>query len=138
MQVNPAAISPNTFYNPTPESYNARNPLKYNPVGGLSVFNYPMYFDSYFTGNLFDRFHDAEDNPLKSLESHQSFELDAFLCCELMDALGAWEGDFAKIGYPVKLESRNGYDIYGRVEHFEVMYEQETIRITGKKIMRKT
>lgn len=124
-----AAIAPNTFYNPTSEIYTTRNKFQYGPAG---IFNYEMYFDGFFTDNLFDRFHDEIDNPMKSLMNNQSFEFNAFLCCELLDLLGVWEGDFAKIGYFVKLEERPTMDIIGRIEHFTVNYDDATVNIKGK------
>jgi len=103
----------------------------YSPVGGLFVFNYPLYFDSKFTGNLYDRFHDALDNPLKSLDSHQSFELYTDLCCDTLDALGVWEDAFVRIGYRVLLEHRAGYDLFGRIEHVEITYDDYHVRLKG-------
>jgi hypothetical protein len=128
-QVAAAAIVPNTFYNPTSEIYMSRNKFMYGPGG---IFNYEMYFDGFFTDNLFDRFHDEIDNPMKSLIHNQTFELTAFLCCEMLDLLGVWEGDFAKIGYFIKLEERETMDIIGRIEHFTVNYDDATINIKGQ------
>lgn len=124
-----AAINPNTFYNPTSEVYESRNKFQYAPSG---IFNYEMYFDGFFTDNLFDRYHDEIDNPMKSLLNNQTFELNAFLCCEMLDLLGVWEGDFAKIGYFVKIEERETMDIFGRIEHISVNYDDMTIQIKGK------
>lgn len=126
--VDQADIDPNPFYNPDLEDYTTRNKFQYGPA---AIFNYPMYYDSYFLGNLFDRFHDTIDNPMKNLVSHQTFELKADLCCAFLDALGVWEGDFAKIGYFVKLEQRDGYEVKGRIEHFNPSYDDEQISIKG-------
>ena len=127
--VAPASIAPNTYYNPTSEPYTTRNKFEYGTPG---IFNYEMYFDGYFRQNLFDRYHDQLDNPVKSLHTNQSFELNAFLCCEMQDLLGVWENDFAKIGYFVKLESRPNMDIFGRIEHFTLNYDDQTINIKGQ------
>lgn len=132
VQVNPDDLVPNLYYNPTAMPYTTRNKFQYNPVGGQLVFNYPMYFESWYLGNLFDRYHEELDNPLKSLEVHQTFEVTLELCCEFLDVLGVWDGDFAKIGYFVKLETRPTYDVWGRLEHFEVLYEEEKITLRGK------
>lgn len=127
--VAPGDIDPNPYYNPTPEAYDVRNKFQYAPAG---VFNYPMFFDSYFLGNLFDRFHDSLDNPLKSMATHQSFELDHDLCCSVLDALGVWEDQFARIGYFIKIESRPGYDVFGRLEHFGLNYDDEKVTMRGQ------
>jgi hypothetical protein len=130
--VDPDAIVPNTYYNPTSEPYTTRNKFQYNPVGGLSIFNYPMYFESYFEGNLFDEFQNDLDNPLKSLDAHQTFEFHTDLCCEVMDVLGVWDSQFARIGYMIKIESRPGYDVQGRIEHFELNYDENQIILRGQ------
>lgn len=130
--VDPDDIDPNPKFNPDNESYTDRNKFQYNPVGGLFIFNYPFYFDSYFLGNLYDRFMDGLDNPLAANDSGQAFEADLDNCCEFLDALGVWEDDFAKIGYFVKLEQRDGYDVKGRLENFGVDYDGEKIRIKGQ------
>lgn len=122
-------ILPNTFYNETSEEYDVRNKFQYTPSG---VYNYPMFFDGFFTGNLFDTYHDIIDNPMKSLSNNQGFELSASNCCELLDLLGVWEGEFAKIGYFVILEERDGYEVKGRIERFNVDYDGEFIGIKGQ------
>lgn len=133
VQVAPAVIAPNTYYNPSSLPYNGVNKFIYNPVGGLFIFNYPMYFESFFTGNLFDRYHDAQDNPMKNLaETNRIFEFQTDLCCEMLDTLGAWAGDFAKIGYFIIIKQRSGYEIRGRIDHFEILYEDERILLRGK------
>jgi hypothetical protein len=138
VQVDPDDIEPNTFYNPDSDPYEDVINFQYAPVGGLFVNNYPMYFESQFKGNLFDRFHDVLDNPLKSVDSHRSFEFKTDLCAEILQALGVAQGDFAKIGYRIKIESRPGYDIFGRIEHFDVDYETERINLRGRVIKVKT
>lgn len=128
VSVAPGAIAANTYFNPTSEAYTTRNKFQYGPA---AIFNYPFYFDAYFLDNLYPRFHDPFDNPLKSLSTQQTFDVDLSLCCEFLDLLGVWENDFAKIGYFVKLEDRPGYEITGRIEHFDVSYDNEIIQLKG-------
>jgi hypothetical protein len=132
VSVDPDDIVPNTWFNTTSEDYTTRNKFNYTPVGGLSIFNYPFYFESFFLDNMYDRYMDALDNPLKSLDTHQRFEVDLSACCDFLDILGVWDTDFAKIGYFVKIESRAGYDVVGRIEHFNVNYDEEKIGLRGK------
>lgn len=132
VRVAPEDITPDPFYNPDLDSYDTLNAVQYNPVGGLFVFNYPMYFDSQFEDNLFDRFHEQIDNPLMSLDTHQTFTMNTDLCCSTLDALGVWEGDFAKIGYRVIIREKNAYLVFGRIEHFDVQYETAQIKISGQ------
>lgn len=138
VSVDPADIDPNTWFNPTSEPYTTRNKFQYAPVGGLFIFNYEYYFDSYFLGNMYDRFMDGLDNPLKSLDTHQAFEVNIDLCCEFLEVLGVWDDDFAKIGYFVRLENRAGYYVTGRVDHFSVNYDDEQIRLKGQAYKKQT
>jgi len=127
--VDPGDIVPNTYFNEDSEAYTSRNKFQYIPSG---VYNYPMYFDGFFEGNLFDSFHNQIDNPMLSLSNNQTFELDAANCCAMLDLLGVWEGEFAKIGYFVKLEARDGYDVNGRIESFNIDYDGEKIGLKGQ------
>lgn len=135
VSIDPDDIAPNPYFNPDLEPYTTRNKFQYAPA---AVFNYPMYFDGYFLDNLYPRFHDPLDNPLKSLANNQTFELKASLCCYFLDALGVWEDSFARIGYFVKLEERDGYDVLGRLEHFEIDYDNDAIQLRGKAYKVKT
>jgi hypothetical protein len=126
-------IPTNPYYNPSGTTYSTNNSIGIdNP--SLNVFNYYAYFDSKYRDNLYDRFHDLTDNPLKSLETNQSFIFTTDLCCEMLDLLGAWENDFVKIGYIIKLEKRANYDVYGRIEHIDSSYQDFSIKIKGKVI----
>lgn len=133
--VAPGTIAANTYYNPDSEPYTTRNKFQYVPS---AIYNYPMFFDSYFLGNLFDTYHDAVDNPLKSLDSNRTFEMSTDLCCEMLDILGVWQDSFAKIGYFIRIESRPGVDIMGRLEHFDIDYENEQINLKGQMFKVKT
>lgn len=138
VKVDPDDIVPNTFYNSDAESYQDHNVTQYNPVGGLFVFNYDLYFDSFFEDNMFDRFHETTDNPLKSLQTHQTFEFYTDLCCEMLETLGAFDGQFARIGAMLKIEQRDGYEVLGRIEHYEINYDDERIILRGKVFKVKT
>jgi hypothetical protein len=89
-------------------------------------------------GNLYPELHDKIDNPLKSLATHQTFDMDTDLCCEMLDLLGVWENDFARIGFFIKIESRPGYDVLGRLEHFDIDYDNEQISLKGRVFKVKT
>jgi hypothetical protein len=133
--VSTTSPAPNTFYNPTNAGYTAKNNIGVDNAGS-KIYNYPMYVDSEFQGNLYDRFHDEIDNPLKSLETHQSFEFTTDLCCAAQDVFGLWEDDFPKIGYIIKIEERAQYSVFGRIKHIDLDYETNTIKLKGKVIKR--
>lgn len=123
---------PNTFYNPTSIPYTDRNTIN----GEKVLFNYPLYFDSFYKDNMFDRFHDKVDNPLKSLDTHQSFTFKTDLCCGVMDIFGLWDGDFAKIGYIIKIEQRDNHGIFGKITTIGLDYDNEKVVLKGKVMKR--
>lgn len=129
---NPA---PSVYYNPDGVAYVVNNDISKDNAD-QNIFNYPVYFDSKYTGNLFDRFADGVDNPLKSLETNQDFEFETDLCQDVMDLLGLWEADFVKIGYVLILEKRANYIVYGRIVNISISYENYTVKIKGKVIKR--
>lgn len=134
VSVDAADIDPNEDYNPDLDGYDALNTFYYPKAG---VYNYPLYFDSKFKDNLYDRFHDALDNPLFSLESHQDFQLFVDLCEEAITLFGLNDGNFARIGYLVKLEERDDYEVFGRIQHIETQYDNERIILKGKVLRKK-
>lgn len=95
------------------------------------IYNYPLYIDENFKGNLYDRFHEY-DNPLKNTEINQTWEGTVALCCEMLNIFGTWENDFAKIGAVVILENRNGRIIKGRVTSIEPDYKQGYLSLKGR------
>jgi len=127
--------TPNTFYNPTSVAYNVKNRIDIdNP--GHNVYNYPLYFDGDFTGNLFDRYHDTIDNPLKSLETHQDAKWNVDLCEDMLNLFGVFENQYAVIGKIVKLEDRDNYDVYVRIGNINVDYDNNKINLKGTVIRR--
>jgi hypothetical protein len=127
--------TPNTFYNPTSVPYDEKNKIDIdNP--GHTIYNYPLYFDGDFTGNLYDRYHETVDNPLKSLETHQEAKWNVDLCDDMLNLFGVFEGQYAQIGKVVKLEDRLNYDVYVRIGNINVDYDNNKINIKGTVIRR--
>jgi hypothetical protein len=127
--------TPNTFYNPTSIPYDEKNKIDIdNP--GHTLYNYPLYFDGDFTGNLYDRYHETIDNPLKSLETHQEAKWNVDLCEDMLNLFGVFEGQYAQIGKVVKLEDRLNYDVYVRIGNINVDYDNNKINIKGTVIRR--
>lgn len=135
--VSPGFPAVNPKYNDPPVPYYEEHPT-YDGVGGVftpggsveKVYNYPMYVDSKYLGNLYDRFHDS-DNPLQNPVTNQDWEGRVDLCCEWMDRLGAWENDFVKIGAIVILENRGGRIIRGEITNIEPDYTTGEINLKG-------
>lgn len=126
---------PNLFYNRSGEAYNLKNKIDIdNPTH--AVYNYPLYFDGDFKGNLFDQYHDEIDNPLKSKESHQDVKFNVDLCEDMLNLFGVFENQYAAIGKVVKLEHRNNYDVFARIGNISVDYESNKINLKGKVLRR--
>ena len=107
--------------------------------GVTKVFNYPMYVDAKFTGNLYDRFHEI-DNPLKTPSINQSWEMDLQLCCDLLILLGVFDDTFIKIGAVVIIETRNRgtadeRQIKGEITYIKVDYKTGLIHLQGNVII---
>lgn len=127
---------PNSFYNTALTPYTEKNRIDIdNP--DLNIYNYPLYFDGDFTGNLFDSYHDQIDNPLKSLETHQDAKWNVDLCEDMLNLFGVFQNQYAQIGKIVKLEDRNNYDVYVRIGNIGVDYDNNKINLKGKVIRRR-
>lgn len=125
----------NAYYNVGPVDYYTEHPAHDAPAGFFGttvtrVYNYPQYIDANYTGNLFDRFHEY-DNPLKNPLLNQTWTGEVDLCCEWMDRLGCWEGDFIRIGSVLTLENRGGRLIKGRIEEITPSYKTGRIGLKG-------
>lgn len=127
--------TPNTFYNPDSTPYDEKNKIDTDNPGKI-IYNYPLYFDGDFTGNLFDRYHDTIDNPLKSLETHQEAKWNVDLCEDMLNLFGVFQNQYVVIGKVVKLEDRENYDVYVRIGNINVDYDNNKINIKGNVIRR--
>jgi hypothetical protein len=127
--------SPNDYYNPDLIPYDEKNKIDIdNP--NRNVYNYPLYFDGDFRGNLYDQYHDEIDNPLKSLESHQNAKWSIDLCDEMLNLFGVFENQYAVIGKVVKLERRDNYNVFVRIGNIHVDYDSNQINLRGNVIRR--
>jgi len=125
----------NTYYNSPIQNYEVKNSISQdNPT--LSVYNYALYFDGDFVGNLFDKYHDVIDNPLKSKESHQEAEFYVDLCEDMLKLFGVFENSYIVIGKVVKLEERDNYDVNVRLTNISVDYDNNRINLKGKVLRR--
>lgn len=134
---------PFPYYNPTNIPYNVVNQISIdndgNPDNGaFGVYNYPLYFDSMFYDNLFLRYHDVIDNPLKSIETHQTATFYVDLCADQLNLYGVFQNQYAQIGKIVKVEEREGYDVFVRIGHINPDYGSNQIVISGTVIRKPT
>ncbi len=127
--------TPNPYYNPEGKAYNVVNSIgQDNP--SHYIYNYPLFFDSEFEGNLFDSYHDEIDNPLKSKESHQEAKWNVDLCEGMLNLFGVFENQYAVIGKIVLLERRDNYNVYVRIGNINVDYESHKINLKGTVLRR--
>jgi len=125
----------NPYYNTRDVKYDVKNDIsKDNP--GPYIFNYPLYFDGDYYGNMFPNYFDVIDNPLKSKESNQTAHIEVDLCPEMLNTLGVFQNQFAQIGKLMKLETRDNYDVFMRLGNILVDYSSNTITLTGNIIRR--
>lgn len=127
--------SANTYFNPTSIPYNVKNNIYQDNSAG-KVYNYPLYFDADFTGNLFDLYHDEIDNPLKSKESHREAKFNIDLCEDMLKLFGVFENQYAVIGKVVKIQKKDNYDVYMRIGNIQVDYDSNKINLKGKILRR--
>lgn len=127
---------PNTFYNPDETPYDKKNKIDQDNQA-RTVYNYPLYFDGDFQGNLFPKYHDVIDNPLKSLETHQDVKWNVDLCEGMLNLFGIFENQYAQIGKIVKLEHREGYDVYVRIGNINIDYSEGKIELKGTVLRRR-
>lgn len=128
--VDPASVP---YYNLSGNTYYQEHPSDDGVnfgVDTVNIYNYPMYVEANFADNLFDNFHEY-DNPLKNNVINQTWEGQVDLCCEWLERLGVFEGQFAKIGAVVVLEKRGTRLIKGRITDFDLDYDTGIINLKG-------
>lgn len=126
----------NTYYNNNPiKTYGEKNSID-NDNPALRIYNYPLYFDSDFVGNMFDKYHDEIDNPLKSKESHKTGKFYTDLCEDMLKVFGVFQNSYIVIGKVIKIEERDNYDVFLRIENVSVDYDTNRINIKGKVLRR--
>jgi hypothetical protein len=128
---------PNLYYNPDGKAYNVVNQIGQDNSNNY-IYNYPMYFDSFFKDNMFDNYHDEIDNPMKSKEADQEAKWYVDLCSDMLNLLGVFENQYAAIGKLVLLEKRDGYNVYARLGNINVDYDENKIYLKGTVLTRKS
>lgn len=120
----------NSYYNTEGKPYNIVNTISQDNPGNV-IYNYPLYFDSFFKGNLFDKYHDDIDNPLKTKESHQEVKWYVDLCTDMLNLFGVFQDQYASIGKIVLIEKRDNYNVYARIQHISIDYDSNQINLKG-------
>ncbi len=125
----------NPFYNVDNVDYYTEHPtLEGEQNFGTDItkiYNYDMYVDANYKGNLYDRFHEL-DNSLKNPEINQDFTADIDFCCTTGEVFGIFEPDFVKIGAIVIVENRDGRLIKARLTEITPDYDKGMINLKGR------
>ncbi len=91
------------------------------------MFNYPLYFDGNYKGNLYD-LHATTDNPYQINLGNKQVEIKLELCCDTLKLMGLLVGDTRIVGKVAKI--RTGEKIL--VTDATISYREMTIKIKGK------
>jgi hypothetical protein len=94
------------------------------------AYNYPLYFDSWYEGTLYDK-HETSDNPLVVNISHKQARFDIPLCCETLKQVGVEFGSVNIVGRVINVQG--GYNVL--VTEATVNYEKRIITIKGKLLL---
>ena len=94
-----------------------------------SLFNFPLFFDANYFGELYNNYHEKVDNGLFMTDTNQSRTVTIPLCCENLELLGITDEDIA-IGKVINI----GTDKI-LIKEFTINYEMFTIEIKGKYIL---
>lgn len=123
-----STVLPNTYYNPTSVSYadQAWGTSVYRVVD--KVYNYPLFFDANYKGNLYDTLHEVTDNPLIVNIGNKVVTSVLPLCCDTIDLIGLGVDSKRIVGRIVKIKDNE----YIFVTECEVNYSDMSITLKGK------
>jgi len=121
---------PNTFYNT--DTYDIVHEEDYDDYYNYRgrLYNYPMFFDAKFKGNLYERFWQSEDPRLQA-PLNKTWEVEILNCCDNVKRLGlSSNAENIKIGAKVKLFATGFYST-GTLTEIEIKYGR-SIKLKGK------
>lgn len=125
-----ASITTNPNYNPDAIAYKDQN-------FGIGVYkdlqyayNYPLYFDAMYDGNLFEK-HEATDNPIVVNISNKDVSFEVQLCCDTIISVGVEFGKTNIVGRVIKVRT----NMFVLVSEAKINYQSSTISIKGKLLL---
>ena len=134
-----STIPINTRYNTESVSYanNFSGTYTYQTV--TNVYNYPLFFDSFYKGNLYDTYHEKTDSPIFVNFSNKVVTAVVPMCCEYLNKVGLENGTESIVGKIVEIPDGSiagtGYK-YILVTEVTVDYQTMSITIKGQQIYR--
>jgi hypothetical protein len=102
----------------------------YEPLG--TVYNYPLYFDANYEGNLYDKYHETTDNPFIVNIGHKLVTIEMQLCCELLAIIGIGESNERIVGKVVEIKKGT----FMLVTQAIVSYKEMKVTLKGKILYR--
>lgn len=123
IQINPYFNTDNIKYRQQFDKYTSSI---YQPI--TTLYNYPLYFDSWYYGNLYDMYHNEVDNPMVVNEGHKVVTVIMPLTCDLILDAGLQFNGITLVGNVAYIAP----DIYIRVTEITVDYSNRSITIKGK------
>ena len=97
------------------------------------VYNYPLYFDSWYFGNLYDMYHNVVDNPMVVNEGHKIVTVTLPMSCDVIKDAGLGIDSVTSVGNIAYIATEG---IYLRITEVMVNYGDRSITIKGKIINR--
>jgi hypothetical protein len=126
IQTSVNAIQPYPYYNKGLKPYSILNDITKN------VWNYPLYFESKFKGNLFDLHHELIDNPLFVNFGNKKITVKLALCCEFLKKLGLPIDDSIKLLETIDVNANNSMVL----DEIKVNYKTMLIELIGRQIIK--
>jgi hypothetical protein len=119
-------IQPYPTYNKGLKPYSVLNDIT------KKVWNYPLYFESKFKGNLFDLHHEVLDNPLFVNFGNKKITVKLALCCEFLKKLGLPIDESIKLLETINVNANNSMVL----DEIKLSYKTMLIELVGRQIIK--
>lgn len=126
VMINSDSIQINPYYNTTGTPW--KDQWKYGHDSFEHAFNYPLYFDANYRGNMYDTLHESVDNALFLAQSNEMRKIVVPLCSQYLENTGQNNESLSIIGKIVKYK-----DIRYKVIDFQIKYSDLSITFNLKK-----
>ena len=136
VNIQASTIQINPRYNTGLVTYpnNFDNTYTYQTIN--KVYNYPLFFDSFYKNNLYDKYHEKVDSPIFVNFSNRSVTAVIPMCCEYLTYMGVNDETDSIVGKIVKVpDNINNYK-YILVSEVTIDYSTRSITIKGQQIYR--
>lgn len=126
VMINSDSIQINPYYNTSGTPW--KDQWKYGHDTFEHAFNYPLYFDANYKGNMYDTLHESVDNALFLAQSNEMRKIVVPLCSQYLENTGQNNESLSIIGKIVKYK-----DTRYKVIDFQIKYSDLSITFNLKK-----